>query len=80
MPKSLTVSQLLGKGQLTLGNKVNRLRSPSHWGARTGRNSLRAQGCLKGHTWPWPLREGLVRRPGEGLCMALGRAKSSKGV
>lgn len=41
-----------------------RLRSPSHWGVRTGRKGLRARGCLEGNNQP--LLGGLVGRPGGG--------------
>lgn len=50
-----------------------RLQSPSHWGVRTGRKGLRAQGCLESNHQP--LLGGLVGRPGKGLCLELGRAK-----
>lgn len=68
MPKSLTVSQLLGRGQLTLWEpKSWRPWSPPHWGARTGREGPRARG--PGAEW-WgtlgPPRFGAGSGPGVG--------------
>ena len=62
-PKSLTVSQLLGRGSLHWEARSHRPWSPSHWGARTGRKGQRAQGCLEGNTWPF--QGGMVGGGGE---------------
>lgn len=63
MSKSLTVSQLLGRGSSHWETRSHRPWSPSHCGARAGRKSLGAQGCLEGNTWPF--QGGLVGRWGK---------------
>lgn len=53
MPKSLTVSQLLGRGQLTLGNKVTETLVTFPLESKDRQEGPRAQGCPEGNTWPF---------------------------
>lgn len=72
MPKSLTVSQLLGRGQLTLGNKVTQILVTFPLGSKDRQEGPKGQGCLEGNTWPSKRGGG---RLGEGLCLALGKGQ-----
>lgn len=61
----------------TLGNKVTQASVTSPLGSKN-RKGPRAQGCLEGNTQPFQGGpEGIGQR--KGLCLALGKAKSSEG-
>lgn len=80
LPKSLTVSQLLGRAQLTRwGTRSYGPRSPPPLG-RQGRAEGPGQpgGGYSAALRGWGRGAG-AGRSGEGLCLALGRAKSSAG-
>lgn len=73
MPKSLTVSQLLGRGQLTLGNKVTQTLVTFPLGSKDRQAGPKGQGCLEGTLG---LSKGDGGEAGEGLCLALGKRPS----
>lgn len=68
MPKSLTVSQLLGRRQFTLRMRVLGHCCPPHWGAGTAEKGLQAQAAWGGARPQGRVRAGwgvLEGRPGE---------------
>lgn len=64
MPKSLTVSQLLGKGQLTLGNKVTQTSVTFPLGSKDRQEQPEGPGLPGGKHLAWASPRGSCEEAG----------------